>query len=173
MNDGDEETKELVILGAGPHGLTLLLRLHDEEPDLLPEGTRANLAMNDTATVNTLGSWPYLKARVSAVCRSAHAKTSMKQPGKCIPVGLSPETATLKTSRMRGKRNVLHTVTRADGSTAVPLSLLKTGAVEVIDTHGEWLSEWHHNFAAFRIQHLRSAADVHPGPHDMRELMAY
>lgn len=37
---GNDEVKELVIIGAGPHGLTLLLRLLDEEPDLLDEGKR-------------------------------------------------------------------------------------------------------------------------------------
>lgn len=59
------------------------------------------------------------------------------------------------------------------GTRPVPLELLKAGKVKVIDRHGSWMAEWHKNFAAYRIPHLRSAADVHPGPHDMRELLAY
>lgn len=40
-----DDAAELVIIGAGPHGLTLLLRLLEDDPDLLDEGHRAELSM--------------------------------------------------------------------------------------------------------------------------------
>ena len=36
-----------------------------------------------------------------------------------------------------------------------------------------WCTFRHRNFAAYKIPHLRSPADVHPGPHDMRELLGF
>ena len=51
------EPVELLVIGAGPHGLTLMLRLLEEEPELLTEGARATLAMDDYATTAALGSW--------------------------------------------------------------------------------------------------------------------
>ena len=33
--------------------------------------------------------------------------------------------------------------------------------------------QWNSSFEAYEIGHLRSGADVHPGPHDMRELLAF
>ncbi len=35
----------------------------------------------------------------------------------------------------------------------------------VIDPAGEWMHQWHHQFAAFEIPHLRSPAVHHPDPH--------
>jgi cation diffusion facilitator CzcD-associated flavoprotein CzcO len=35
----------------------------------------------------------------------------------------------------------------------------------VIDPAGEWLHQWHHQFAALEIPHLRSPAVHHPDPH--------
>jgi lysine/ornithine N-monooxygenase len=37
--------------------------------------------------------------------------------------------------------------------------------VVVIDPAGEWLHQWHHQFAALEIPHLRSPAVHHPDPH--------
>jgi hypothetical protein len=37
---GEGEILELMVIGAGPHGLTLLLRLLEEDPDLLSEVSR-------------------------------------------------------------------------------------------------------------------------------------
>lgn len=54
---GPADPVELLIIGGGPHGLTLMLRLLEEEPELLTEGARATLAMDDFPTVAALGSW--------------------------------------------------------------------------------------------------------------------
>ena len=40
----DDEVLRLAIVGAGPHALSLLCRLIEDEPDLLDEGTRAKMA---------------------------------------------------------------------------------------------------------------------------------
>ena len=42
-----EDAVELVVIGAGPQALTLMLRLLEEDPDLLEEGVRATLSMDD------------------------------------------------------------------------------------------------------------------------------
>ena len=40
----------------------------------------------------------------------------------------------------------------------------------VLDPSGEWMRQWHHQFAAFEIPHLRSPAVHHPdtNPHALR-----
>jgi hypothetical protein len=40
-DDDDDDVKELLIIGAGPHALTLLLRLLEPEPDFLTEKERS------------------------------------------------------------------------------------------------------------------------------------
>ena len=167
---------ELVVIGAGPHSLTLMLRLLEEDPDLLDEGLRAKLSMDDPATVANLGSWPYVKSRVTATMRSASAradlarKTVRKFSAKAEKAKSGKKNSSKKS--MSGA-NAMGCLERHYSSTPVKIEDLKTRKVRVIDQHGAWMSEWHKNFEAYRIPHLRSAADVHPGPHDMRELLAY
>ena len=60
---------DLVVIGAGPHALTLVLRLLELEPDMLTEGKRASLSMDEAAINTQLGSWPYIKGRATAVMK--------------------------------------------------------------------------------------------------------
>lgn len=138
--------------------------------------------MNEVATVNALGTWPYVKARVAALTHGASARTKhavdtirakSKGVASVTPSGGGARGNRCVNRRPRAGAKMSGTLPRHCGTPAVPASLLKSGAIEVIDAHGEWLCEWDRNFEAFRIPHLRSAADVHPGPHDMRELMVF
>ena len=40
----------------------------------------------------------------------------------------------------------------------------------VVDAHGSWMAQWAHDFAALRIPHCRSHADLHPCPFDFQSL---
>lgn len=62
---------------------------------------------------------------------------------------------------------------RCKGTAPIPHEMVREGRVVVLDGSGDWLTSWHQNYAAFGIDHLRSDMSMHPGPHDVRELLAF
>lgn len=199
QHSGVNEVAELVIIGAGPHALTLMLRLLEQEPDLMPEKKRATLSMDEAAINTNIGSWPYIKGRVAGGVMKGRSTTSQISKRYLEKKAAAARAATVASSstgslaggkkkaskgakrRNRSAGSAYGGVGDANGgwydrhqsTPAVPHEMVQDGRIKVIDKFGDWLHAWNSNFDAYEIQHLRSAADVHPGPHDMRELLAF
>ena len=84
-----------------------------------------------------------------------------------VTVNIIPTTHTIDSPNAAGG------LQRGEGTLPLLHEMVAAGKVVVLDAHGGWLSEWHRNFAAYQIAHLRSDAGIHPGPHDMRELLGF
>lgn len=59
-----------------------------------------------------------------------------------------------KTVQMHGP-DAAGSLQRGEGTLPLSHEMVASGKVVVLDAHGGWLSEWHRNFAAYQIPHLR------------------
>mmetsp|Transcript_724 Transcript_724/g.1726 ORF Transcript_724/g.1726 Transcript_724/m.1726 type:complete len:631 (-) Transcript_724:2497-4389(-) len=160
-DDNDNDIKELVVVGAGPHSLSLMLRLLEPEADLLSDKTRHYRAHYDS------------KMRPIAEVRK-HIQKLSKGPS-----------ATLKKKRKpnkNGKRSKNANTNEAkasdafnDGTGAPNLSLetVRRSVMVVDSTSDRWLSHWKQNFEAIGIPKLRSLMNAHADPYDHRSLEIY
>lgn len=139
-----EPVQELLIVGAGPHALTLLLRLLEPDPDFLTEKKR------------------HLTAEYSKKSRPIR---EIHRHIKDIDQGPS---ATLKPIKTTGKSKSKKKLIVAPPPLTLDLILSRT---KVVDASGSfWLASWKQNFDAIGISQLRSLMNAHCDPFDFRSL---
>lgn len=134
--------QELLVVGAGPHALTLLLRLLEPDPDLLTDKARHDRAQNTKRL-----------RPIREVYR--HIKDIAQGPS----VILKP-----KKKKCRSKKKL--------ATSPPPLTLdLVLHKSTVIDSSGScWLGSWKKKFDAIDIYQLRSLMNAHCDPFDHRSL---
>ncbi|KAL9186420.1 hypothetical protein ACHAXT_005658 [Thalassiosira profunda] len=144
--DGEEEIKELVIVGAGPHGHALVLRLLEPEADFLSDKERHHQAEN--------------KDRMRPP-REVHQHVKKLSRGP---------RATLRSPSKKSRRKKQHAAARVPP----PFSLEEVHtSVLIVDKHGGWMRGWKENFQSLRIEKLRSLMSAHTDPFDHRSLEYY
>lgn len=147
----DDEIKELVVIGAGPHGHALLLRLLEPDADLLSDKERHHLAEHTDRMRpirDVVQHIRKLQRGPRATLRSPSKKSQRKK--KCAASS------------------------RYLAAIPPPLTLEEVQkSVLVVDTHGGWLRGWKENFASLRIENLRSLMNAHADPYDHRSLEFY
>lgn len=149
--NGKDDLKELVVIGAGPHALSLMLRLLEPNADLMSEKQRHTRSvyaqrMNNYQQLRRhMADLPKGPSKVlsSASTTKKHCKDNTNPP----PIGLN---------RLRQSVVVL------DKSS--PLSSAATSG---------WLCHWKQNFEAIQIPILRSPTYAHADPYDHRALEFY
>jgi len=156
--------KELLIVGAGPHALTLLLRLLEPDPDFLSEEKRHRLAES--------------AAQMRPIREVKRHIKDLSRRSKSTNTAAKPKRTTLKPKQKRNNNN--H---RKWGSSDIhvpvppvppPLSLKAVlDSIQVIDANGDWLASWKQNFEAIGIPKLRSLMNAHADPYDHRSLEYY
>ena len=150
----ESSIQELFIVGAGPHALTLLLRLLEPDPDFLTDKVRHIHAES-----------PKLMRPFREVYR--HIKDIARGPN-----------ATLKPKKKKGskKKHSQNGMIGKNKESLVPPPLtLNTvlNSVQVVDNNGDWLASWKNNFEAIGITKLRSLMNAHADPFDHRSLEYY
>jgi hypothetical protein len=139
----NSEIKELLVIGAGPHALSLLLRLLEPDADLLSDKDRHIQAE--------------FRSRMRPVSDVySHIKKLSRGPS-----------ATLKRNKKRSDCS-----SDAEAPPPLSLEEVRK-SVLVVDTNGGWLSGWKQNFAAMGIKKLRSLMNAHADPYDHRSLEFY
>lgn len=138
---------ELIVIGAGPHGHSLLLRLLEPDADFLSDKER------------------HLQAEYR---RRMRPDRDVMQHIKKLSRG---PRATLRPLSKLQKKKIANS-----GSAAAPppLSLEEVQkSVIVVDRCGGWMSGWNENFKSLRITKLRSLMNAHNDPYDHRSLEYY
>lgn len=143
---------EVLVIGAGPHALSMVLRLVEPCPDMLLDGERILEGLHTRH-----GVWSETKHHVAALRR-----------GKLGQASVAKERPTINEIN-QGKNS---TYACFQQTPYVPLRTLQD-SVHVIDAHGEWMREWDRNFQAYEIKYLRSSVYVHPDPYQQRTLSSY
>ena len=134
--------QELLVVGAGPHALTLLLRLLEPDPDLLTDKVRHARA------INTKKMRPMREVH-------RHIKDIAQGPS-----------VTLKPRKRKGRSK------KKLATLPPPLTLdMILHKSTVIDLSGScWLGSWKAKFDAIDISQLRSLMNAHCDPFDHRSL---
>jgi hypothetical protein len=150
--------KELVIIGAGPHALTLLLRLLEPDPDFLSEDKRHRLAESTTQ----MRPIRQVKQHIKDLSRRSKSTNTAKSRRT-----LKPKKQNRNSHRKQGLTDI-----RVD--IPPPLSLETVlDSIQVVDANGDWLASWKQNFEAIGIPKLRSLVNAHADPYDHRSLEYY
>lgn len=148
------QRKELVIIGAGPHALTLVLRLLDPDAELQTDRERHIQA----DFVHRMRPFSHVRQHVKDILKGPSAvykeKKQKKDVSESKTINDSPPPLTLDYM----KQNTLV----IDGSTV-------SGDGNDRGIHG-WMTGWVRNFKALGIQHLRSPISAHADPYDHRSL---
>ncbi|KAL7553728.1 hypothetical protein ACHAWF_017045 [Thalassiosira exigua] len=143
----NDQIKELVIIGAGPHGLALLLRLLEPKADFLSDKERH---------------------------RQAEHRDRMK-PDRDVVQHIKKLTRAAGSKKRQSKNMNKRKNDYAVKAVPPPLSLDEVlSSVLVVDKCGPgWLSCWNDNFRYINIPHLRSLFNAHLDPFDHRSLEFY
>ena len=136
------ERKELVIIGAGPHALTLLLRLLEPDADLSSDKERHTKA----DFLNRMRPLAHVRKHIKNLFKGP-AAVYKKSKKKADAKGLTLDYV---------KENVM----------VVDGSLLSSTTSSI---HG-WMAGWKKNFETLNIEQLRSPISAHADPFDHRSL---
>ena len=146
QDDAFNDVRELLIIGAGPHSLTLILRLLEPDPDFLSEKQRHRRSQN----VKQLRPMHQVKRHIKHLIQGPsatlkHHQRTTKQEKRLTKIDC----------------NIYHP----------PLKLADLlDQVMIVDSHGEWLHGWKQNFDTIGIPKLRSLMNAHADPYDYRSL---
>lgn len=165
----DEEIQELLVIGAGPHGLSLVLRLLEPDPDFLTDKERHLQAehrhrMRPDRDVNR------------------HIRQLGVGPRATLRKSRSPTNAKKRATKKLNSNTKINDISLADVTGIIieetpspPLSLAQVlSSVTVIDKFGGgWMTGWKNNFATLEIPKLRSLMNAHADPFDHRSLEFY
>ena len=159
VSNSSTSVKELLIVGAGPHALTLLLRLLEADPDFLSEDKRHRLA----ESAGQMRPIRQVKRHVKDLSLRSKSTNIAAKPSK---------RTTLKPTQNRNNNN--HRKHVPISPVPPPLSLKTVlDSIQVIDANGDWLASWKQNFEAIGIPKLRSLMNAHADPYDHRSLEYY
>lgn len=147
-----DDPLEVLIIGAGPHSLTLVLRLVEPCADMLEDGQRMLEGLHTRH-----GVWSETKLHVNALRKGTHAQAAV-----------SKDRPTINDINL-GENSIYSSFPQTPH---IPLKELRRG-IAVLDVHGEWMNEWDRNFEAYEIKFLRSSVYVHPDPYNQRTLSSY
>ena len=147
-----EDLKEIVIIGSGPHSLSLVLRLLEPEADLMSEKER-HLRADFVPKMQPIQN---VKRHVEIVARGNTARLLKKKKRKSKSIDESNKDSV--PPPCLDLADVRKSVLVVDKST--PIS----------SRHAGWLSQWKQNFAAIEIPILRSPMSAHADPYDHRSL---
>ena len=139
----DDEVKELLIIGAGPHGHAVMLRLLEPNPDFLTDKER-HLRGEHTDRMRPINE---VNKHIKNLSRGERATLRPK-------------------SRRSKKKEQLHHPPH------LQLSNVKKSTM-VVDSHGGWMQVWKDNFESLQIKQLRSLMNAHTCPFDHRSLEYY
>ena len=168
--DNDEEIQELLVIGAGPHGLSLVLRLLEPDADFLTDKERHLQAEHRHRMrpdrdvkrhIRQLGVGPRATLRKYRPQKSAKKRSTKKKllnsNTKMNDIALADASSTTGT---------------IEEKPSPPLSLAQVlSSVTVIDKFGGgWMAGWKNNFATLEIPKLRSLMNAHADPFDHRSL---
>jgi len=153
----DDDLKELVVIGAGPHAMTLILRLLEPEADLLSDKERHS-NMHHAKRMKPIKD---VTRHVQDISRGRHSSILLKN----------------KTLTTNNKRNSKDDDDDTATTNPPPIDLIKLRKSVLIidkstktDNSGGWLSYWNQNFDAIQIPILRSPMNAHADPFDHRSL---
>ena len=154
-----DDVKELLIIGAGPHALTLLLRLLEPEPDFLTEKERSR---RDHHTKNIRSNHD-VRIHIKNLIRRGGTNTRRKSNDNN------------RQRKMKQQQRNENSKSKNVSSTPPPLQLndVLEGKISIVDMHGDWMSGWKENFDAIKIKQLRSLMNAHADPYDHRSLEYY
>jgi hypothetical protein len=145
----EEEVKELVVIGAGPHSMAMILRLLQPDADLMSEKERHIKAEHHSKKLR-----PIREVRQYVRDLSRGTATILKKKGSKL-VFSKDNPPPIDLIKLRKSVLVI------DKST--PTS----------DRDSGWLSHWNKNFDAIQIPYLRSPTTAHADPFDHRSLDIY
>ena len=145
--------KELLIVGAGPHALTLILRLLEADPDFLSEDKRHRF--DKAMQMRPIHQVNHHVKRLSRVSRVSKLTNHNAE-------------STLKKSNKKKKRK-----NHKFADMEIPPPPLPIHNIHVVDAHGEWLASWKQNFNVIGIPTLRSLMSAHADPYDHRSMEYY
>ena len=164
----DDEIQQLLVIGAGPHGLSLVLRLLEPDADFLTDKERHLQAehrhrMRPDRDVNR------------------HIRQLGVGPRATLRKSRSPTNAKERAKKKLNSKTKINDMSLADTATCTgiieetpspPLSLAQVlSSVTVIDKFGGgWMTGWKNNFATLEIPKLRSLMNAHADPFDHRSL---
>lgn len=174
LDDEASDVKELLIIGAGPHSLTLLLRLLEPDPDLLSDKERHRRAIKNSQRRNIHD----LKRHVKHLSRGPSATLSIKKKRNSTTDtnrknSSSTSTCSTKTKKKSRTKNSLY---NAYNNREIPPPIDLEDILDkttIIDSYGEWLHGWKENFNTIGIKQLRSLMNAHADPYDHRSLEYY
>ena len=150
--------KELVIVGAGPHALSLVLRLLEPEADLLSEKER-HIKADFESRQRPIAE---VRKHIKNLARGPTAVLAKKKPPKkkhAIQSDIDSDPSPLSLSYVRENVMVI------DGS-------LSPDKNDTKSLHG-WMSGWNQQFDALNIHQLRSPISAHADPYDHRSLQLF
>ena len=159
----EEEIKELVVIGAGPHAMALILRLLCPEPDLMTEKERHYKMDHHDKKLRRI---PDVKKYIRNLTRS------INKPGQILLQTKAKKQQQLYTNeypppiKLDRLRNSVVILDKSNKPTTT------SNDKKDADTSG-WLVNWKTNFAALQIPSLRSPTTAHLDPYDHRALDAY
>ena len=154
-DDDDENIKELLIIGAGPHALALLLRLLEPEADLMSDKER-HLCADYHHRMRPLSQ---VRNHIQDLFRGPKAVLKRKKKSG---------------SSKRGKKSTDAPWSCGDNPPPLSLDFFRAECT-VVDAEGSqgWLASWKRNFDALQIEQLRSPISAHCDPYDHRGLELY
>lgn len=145
----DDNIKEIVVIGAGPHSMSLILRLLQPNADLMSESERHCKAEYHSKKMRSVS---VVRRYVRNLLRGNPAILMKKCPKIVYTKDYPPP---IELEKLRESALIL------DRST--PAAEKDSG----------WLSLWNKNFDAMRISYLRSPTSAHLDPFDYRTLDVY
>ncbi|KAL7532505.1 hypothetical protein ACHAXR_004670 [Thalassiosira sp. AJA248-18] len=141
------DIQELVVIGAGPHGHALMLRLLEPDADFLSDKER-HIQAEYTDRQRPI------KEVVKHVRTLSHGpRATLRSPSK---------------KALKRKKKCSHS-SYSDAPPPLTLDEVHT-SVLVVDKHGGWMRGWKENFQSLKIQTLRSLMNAHTDPFDHRSL---
>ena len=144
-----EDLKEIVVIGAGPHSMSLILRLLQPDADFLSEKERHYKMEHHSKKLRPI---PAVRRYVRDLMRGT-ASVLKKKGSKIKYSKANPPPIDLMTLRKS--------------------TLVIDRSTPASENDSGWLSHWNQNFDAIKIPYLRSPITAHMDPFDHRSLDVY
>ena len=183
--DHEDDPLQLLVIGAGPHALSLLTRLLDDEPDLMTELERSYVMRRATRYRPRAEVREHLKKRFDQSFQVGYS-TSVNDSGLLNNVEKNTDKNIICSATKKNSTSLLGSCIGSKSNTTPKLksdagsnytsncsTSLNNSNTMVIDTHGRWMAQWESDFEAFGIDYLRSHEHLHPDPFDFQALSVF